>query len=277
MSITPSIPVVQGSKKTSLQYDGDALFLHRPHEEVRIPLAAVARVRAQGRSVVVELTAPTEAEPVAHRIDGVSQAGAAMFVATVNASLPGVAGRDTTVDGSALVEAQTWPRSRRERKARLVKLWSAAAVGLVVVLCVLISLAGEAVGVVLFVPMGGAAAASLVGSGVALSSWYREWRLTRHGITTFAAEVPGEPGMYLYTDPAGLIRNVFTWAGLVTVKVSYDPRDPGNVILPRAALVRRRELCLGLFLAFCGLFMFASMVLMTVEAFLGTLDLSEPA
>jgi hypothetical protein len=125
--------------------------------------------------------------------------------------------------------------------------------------------------------MGGAAAASLVGSGVALSSWYREWRLTRHGITTFAAEVPGEPGMYLYTDPAGLIRNVFTWAGLVTVKVSYDPRDPGNVILPRAALVRRGELCLGLFLAFCGLFMFASMVLMTVEAFLGTLDLSEPA
>ncbi|MGW7197652.1 hypothetical protein [Streptomyces chryseus] len=277
MSIIPSIPVIQGRKKTSLQYNGDALLLHRPHEEVRIPLAAVARVRAEGRSVVVDLTAPAGAEPVAHQVDGASEAGAAMFVAAVNAVLPGVVGRDTTSDGSVLVEAQTWPRSRRERKVRLVKLWSAAAVGLVAVLCVLISVAGEAVGVVIFVPMGGIAAASLVGGGVALSSWYREWHLTRHGVTTFAAEVPSEPGMYLYTDPAGLIRNVFTWAGRVGVKVSYDPHDPGNVVLPRAALVRRGELCLGLFLAFCGLFMFAGMIVMTVQAFLGTLNLSEPA
>jgi hypothetical protein len=48
---------------------------------------------------------------------------------------------------------------------------------------------------------------------------------------------------------------VFSRRGGTFTTISYDPQDPGNVILPRAALVRRGELFLGLVPAFGGLLM----------------------
>ncbi|MEU2076162.1 hypothetical protein [Streptomyces sp. NPDC013489] len=277
MPINPSIPVVQGSGKSTLQYESEALLLTRRHDEVRIPLAAIAQLRAEGRSLTVELTAPAGATSYTHRIDGVSEASATMFAATVNAALPGTAGRDTTADGTALVETRDRPVSRGRRKRRLVMWWLAAAVAVVVLLCVLIAVAGQPVGIVLFIPMGFVAAAGVVVGGSGLASWHREWRLMRHGITTFAAEVPGRPGQYLYVDPAGAIRHVFTWAGRVGVKVSYDPQDPGNVVLPRAALLRRGEFCFGLASVVIGLSVYAAMIAMVVQTFTGSLDLSAPA
>ncbi|MDV5145569.1 hypothetical protein R1T08_15455 [Streptomyces sp. SBC-4] len=277
MSITPSIPVVQGSGKSTLQYEGDALLLTRRHDEVRIPLAAIAQVRTAGRSLTVELTAPAGATSYAHRIDGVSEASAAMFAAAVNAALPEAAGRDTTADGTALVETRTRPVSARERKIRLVKWWSAATVAPVVLLCVLIGVAGEPVGIVLFVPLGFVAAASALTSLISLNSWYREFRLTRHGITTLAVEAPDRRGMYLYTDPAGLVRHVLTWPGRLSTKISYDPANPADVILPRSTFFRRGELFFGLFCALCAVGFYATMIAMVVQTFTGSLDLSEPA
>ncbi|MFE4615242.1 hypothetical protein ACFRJ7_03930 [Streptomyces sp. NPDC056747] len=277
MSITPSIPVVQGSAKTTLQHEGDALLLSRRHDEVRIPLAAIAQVRAEGRSLTVELTAPAGATSYTHRIDGVSEAAAVMFAAAVNDALPGTAGRDTTADGTALVETRTRPAGERERKTRLVMWWSAGAVGLVALLCVLIAVAGQPVGIVLFVPLGFVAAGATVLGLVSLNSWYREFRLTRHGITTLAAEDPGRPGTYLYIDPAGLVRQVLTWPGRLSTAVSYDPRNPADVILPRSTFARRGELCWGLFCALCGVGFYASMIAMVVQTFTGSLDLSGPA
>ncbi|SED41283.1 hypothetical protein [Streptomyces sp. TLI_105] len=267
MSITPSTPVVQGAKKTSLRLDGDAVLLSTPHEEARVPLAAIERIRAEGRSVTVELTAPSGTTRYVHRIAGASEAGAAMFAETVNAALPGVAGRDTTADGTVLVETRTLPMSRRTRKLRRIMGLSAGALGLLVVACVLVAVAGEPVAMVALVPGGLVLTGALAIGANALANWYREWRLIRHGITTFAAEVPDRPGMYLYTDPAGLIRHVFTWAGGIAVKVSYDPVDPGNVVLPRTALFRRGELALGLFFTLFALVGFAALATLTVAAF----------
>ncbi|MFB7589888.1 hypothetical protein [Streptomyces sp. NPDC056169] len=272
MSITPSTPVVQGSAKASLQREGDALLLSRRHDEVRIPLAAIAQVRAEGRSLAVELTAPAGATSYAHRIDGVSEAAAAMFAAAVNADLPEAAGRDTTADGTALVETRDRPVSRRERKTRLMKRWAAATLGLLVLLCVLVAVAGQPIGILILTPAGLVGAASSVAGVIALTDWHRERRLMRHGITAFAAEVPERPGQYLYVDPAGMIRNVFTWPGGIAVKVSYDPRDPGNVVLPRRAFSRRAELCAGLIFAGLGLVTFAALIAVTVGVLLGTLD-----
>ncbi|MER5203990.1 hypothetical protein [Streptomyces sp. NPDC002825] len=253
MSITPSMPVVQGSKKASLQLEDDALLLRRPHEEARIPLAAVERIRVEGRTVTVELTAPAGTTRYVHRIDGASEAAGRMFAETVNAALPGTPGRDTAADGTALVETRELPLSRRTRKLRRIMWLSAGAFGLLVLSCVLVAVAGEPLGMLVIMPGGLVLTASLAVGANALANWYREWRLIRHGITTFAAEVPERPGMYLYTDPAGLIRHVFTWAGGIAVKVCYDPVDPGNVVLPRVALFRRGELALGLFLGLLGL------------------------
>lgn len=277
MSITPSIPVVQGSGKSTLQHEGDALLLTRRHDEVRIPLAAITQVRTEGRSLTVELTAPAGATSYTHRIDGVSEASAAMFAATVNAALPETTGRDTAADGTALVETHTRPASARERKIRLVTWWSAATVAPVVALCVLIGVAGQPAGVVVFVPLGFVAAASAVTSLLSLHSWYREFRLTRHGITTLAVEAPGRRGMYLYTDPAGLVRHVTTWPGRMSTTISYDPANPADVILPRSTFFRRGELCFGLFCALCAVGFYATMIAMVVQTFTGSLDLSEPA
>ncbi|MFD3531544.1 hypothetical protein [Streptomyces sp. NPDC058664] len=277
MSITPSVPVVQGRGKSSLQHEGDALLLTRHHDEIRIPLAAIAQVRTEGRSLTVELTAPAGATAFTHRIDGASEAAAAMFAATVNAALPEVTRRDTNADGTALVEAHTRPASRRELKIRLLKWWAAANVAAVVLLCVLIAVAGQPVGIVLFVPFGFVAAACVLTSVVSLSSWYREFRLIRHGITTLAVESPDRRGVYLYTDPAGLVRQVFTWAGRLSTTVSYDPANPADVILPRSTFLRRGELCFGLFCALCGVGFYATMIAMVVQTFTGSLDLSAPA
>ncbi|MEU4274018.1 hypothetical protein AB0F57_03580 [Streptomyces tanashiensis] len=277
MSIIPSTPVVQGSGKASLRLDGDALLLSRPHEEARIPLAAVERIRAEGRSLTVELTAPAGSTRYVHRIDGASAAAASMFAEAVNAALAGTPGRDTSADGTALVETRSLPRSRRSTKLRRILWMSAGALALLVVLCVIAARAGEAVAIVVFIPLGLISTAALAVGANALFNWYREWRLTRHGITTFAAEVPERPGMYLYTDPAGRIRHVFTWAGGIAVKVCYDSRDAGDVVLPRPALLRRGELSLGLFLAFCGAGGFVGLVAMTVGAVDGSMNFSEPA
>ncbi|MFB7451630.1 hypothetical protein [Streptomyces sp. NPDC056194] len=276
MSIIPSTPVVQGAKKTSLRLDGDGVLLSTPHEEARIPLAAIERIRAEGRSVTVELTAPSGATRYAHRIAGASAAAAAMFADTVNAALPGTAGRDTTADGTALVETRPVRLSRRARKLRRILWGSVGALGLLAAMCVLAALGGDPLAMIILIPAGLVSTAALAVGANALANWYREWRLTRHGITTFAAEVPERPGMYLYTDPAGRIRHVFTFAGGIAVKVSYDPHDAGNVVLPRVALFRRGEFCLGLFCALTGLAGFASLVAMTVQAILGDLGLDGP-
>ncbi|WP_426368964.1 hypothetical protein [Streptomyces sp. E-08] len=266
MSIIPSTPVVQGSRKTSLRLDGDAVLLSTPHEEARIPLAAIEGIRPEGRSITVELTAPAGTTRYAHRIGGVSEAGAALFAATVNAALPGTPGRDTAADGTALVETRALPLSRRTRKLRRIGWLSAGGLGVIVLACVAVGVAGDPATMIALVPGGLVVTAALAVGANALANWYREWRLVRHGITAFAAEAPERPGMYLYTDPAGRIRHVFTWAGGIAVKVSYDPADPGNVVLPRAALFRRAELALGLFLAFVALLGFAGLIALAVIA-----------
>ncbi|WP_190156584.1 hypothetical protein [Streptomyces litmocidini] len=256
MSITPSAPVVQGSRKTSLRLDGDAVLLSTPHEEARIPLAAIERIRAEGRSVTVELTAPAGETRYAHRVAGASEAAGALFADTVNAALPGAAGRDTAADGTRLVETRALSLGRRTRKLRRVMWLSAGAFGLLVLSCVLVAAAGVPAAMIALVPGGLVLIGALAVGANALANWYREWRLIRHGVTTFAAEVAERPGTYLYTDPAGRIRHVFTWAGGIAVKISYDPADPADVVLPRAALFRRGELALGLFftvLALAGL------------------------
>ncbi|MFE7595865.1 hypothetical protein [Streptomyces sp. NPDC057494] len=264
---TPSTPVVQGARKSSLQLDGDALLLSRPHEEALIPLAAVERIRAEGRSVTVELTAPTGTTRYTHRIDGVSAAGAALFAETVNAALPGTPGRDTTADGTALVETRALPLSRRTRKLRRIGWLSAGALGLLALACVAVGVAGEPATAALLIPGGLVLTGALAVGANALANWYREWRLTRHGITAFAAEVTERPGMYLYTDPAGRIRHVFAWAGGIAVKICYDAVDPGDVVLPRTALFRRGELALGLIAAVFALAGFAGLIALTVIAF----------
>jgi hypothetical protein len=107
MSITSPIPVLQNDAGSELRSLGEELLLRHPYEEVRIPLAAIARVRAEGRQVAVELRAPADLEPTVYRMADVSGAAASVFADTVNAALPDRADGVETVDGSTLVSPST--------------------------------------------------------------------------------------------------------------------------------------------------------------------------
>ncbi|XIE78455.1 hypothetical protein AB6O49_10535 [Streptomyces sp. SBR177] len=103
MPISSPIPVLQGDRGTELRSSGEELVLRRRDAELRIPFAAIARVRAARREVAVELTAPAGTEPTVHRIEDVSAAAASVFAEAVNAALPERAPGEETVDGATLV------------------------------------------------------------------------------------------------------------------------------------------------------------------------------
>ncbi|MGW5640802.1 hypothetical protein [Streptomyces sp. NPDC003832] len=64
---TSPIPVLRGSGRTTLQAEDDALILCWRRKEKRIPLQAVHQVRAEGRGLAVELTAPAGTTPTWYR------------------------------------------------------------------------------------------------------------------------------------------------------------------------------------------------------------------
>jgi hypothetical protein len=256
MSITSPIPVLQGSRGTVLRSDGGALLLSRPHEELRIPLVAIERVRAEGRSVAVELTAAAGAAPAVCRVGGVSEAAARVFADAVNRALPERAEEDAVVDGSDLVITRVLTESPAERRQRVLRRGVLAVALAIVALALTIGIReGGPLGVILAVVylLNGAVAAVATALGAAgLWMAYWGWYLTRHGITVDAenaADTPGRlgsSGTYVYTDTAGVSRTVDGRTGAETIQVAYDPQDPGKVAVRRSGLRRVGHLVLSL-------------------------------
>ncbi|MFD4110137.1 hypothetical protein ACFWWU_28815 [Streptomyces sp. NPDC058650] len=246
MSITSPIPVLQGSKNTVLRSDGRALLLSRPHEELRIPLMAIERVRAEGRSVAVELTAAAGATPAVRRVGGVSEAAARAFADAVNRALPERAEEDVAVDGSGLVITHVLTESPAERRQSLFKRGALAAALVIVALALTFGIReGGIDGFMLAVTtLFGGTMASVTTAGGAAGLWSacRGWHLTRHGITVEAERTAGTPGKlrasgtYVYTDAVGVSRTVSGSAGAWTIHVAYDPQNPGNVVVRRSGL-----------------------------------------
>ncbi|MFB7241303.1 hypothetical protein CW362_17065 [Streptomyces populi] len=247
MSIISSIPVLLGDRGAELRADSGGLLLRRPREEVRVPLAALARVHANGRAVTVELTAPAGTESTLYRIEGVSRASGTVFAEAVNGSLPERPAGEDPVDGSTLVTVT--PRDvagagREEddgdaeplQPAELVLRCTMVAVGLgLVVLAAGIVVAGDHVSralAVLLLGGTGLAIGRLTARTVALL--WNEWYLPRHGITVEAQPVlvHGEVA-YGYTTTDGRLRpvpgNVRSVRG-ETYDVAYHPKHHSRVV-----------------------------------------------
>ncbi|ALC24788.1 hypothetical protein ACH46N_11965 [Streptomyces pristinaespiralis] len=265
MSITPSIPVLQGRGGTVLSAEQEGLVLERPGEELTIPAVAIARVHAEARSVTVELRAPAGATPSIHRIEDVSEAAAVVFADAVNALLPE---RTEEVDGGALLVLRTFAKTRRQKFLRRLKWFVFGCLGGVVALCVTAGIAGVTGLAIAIVPIGAIATASL-GVGVyCVWTWNRERRLLKHGITVVASRA-GRPGAYLYTDSTGTTRVLSHWGVEPYVRASYDPQDPSDVLVPQAPFMRRLNITLGAFILFCGLNGAGLAIWMTVMTVLG--------
>ncbi|GIG70605.1 hypothetical protein [Phytomonospora endophytica] len=209
MSITATAPVLNGRGDSLLRLDGDELYVNLPLEDHRIPLEAIASVRAEGRSVSIVLTAATGTE------------------------------RDRTADGAALVTSRRYPVDveRIKHRRRLI----GAAVGIVVVnvaLALPLFLTGHGWFVLLFGIPG------IIGTLLAarvyllLPDALRLWRLPKHGITVDAvySHIDGKGrAVYTYVDVDGTERMFMAGIllprmGVEHFAVSYDARNPRHVV-----------------------------------------------
>ncbi|MFD3658852.1 hypothetical protein [Streptomyces sp. NPDC058620] len=268
MSITSSIPVLQGRGATTLSSEQDGLVLERPGEKLTIPTRAIARVHAEARSLTVELRALAGATPSVHRIEDVSPAAAAAFADAVNALLPQ---RVEDVEGVALVDVRTftttWLQKFRRRLGRALL----GCLGGVLALAVATAIAGEGptpVGGAMFIVPLGVMAVIGIGLGVVcVVPWFHETHRRRHGVTVVAVQTD-EPGTYQYTDSTGT--RVFAHPSTEpSVQASYDPRDPSDVLVLQDRSARFFEITLGPCFLLAGLGGLAVVIGLAVMMILG--------
>ncbi len=241
MSISSPVPVLQGDRGTELRSVGEELLLRRPDAELRIPLAAIARVHADRRDVVVELTAPVGVAPTAHRVTDVSAAAGAVFADVVNAALPDRGAEEVTVDGSTLVVTRSLVigDDAGEADENLVPIGLPAyGISLMYAGCAAVAVLAVVVGV-----LGGdwsrAIATLLLGSAGASGTYFvvmlfagawREWYLPRFGITVEGRQVFREDDgdtVQAFTATDGVVRYIrgHDKKGRAA-RVAYHPRDP---------------------------------------------------
>ncbi|MFB7029169.1 MULTISPECIES: hypothetical protein [unclassified Streptomyces] len=262
MSIIASIPVLRGHGGVTVSAAPEGLLLERPREELTIPGEAVARVRAEGGAVAVELRAPAGATPVVHRIEGVSEAAATAFADGVNSLLPEP---DEEVDGAALLVLRTFRTRWQRRHLRRFGWFVLVVLGAVVALSVIAGVAGGA-GYAVGTVVTGLITAVTLGAGVyEFGQWNHTRRVRKHGVREFARPA-NVPGTYLYVDTNGMTRTVSHLSHGTYLEVAYDPKDPADVYTLVPGFMQRLSIAAGTFLFLCGLGGVAALVLLTVEA-----------
>ncbi|MEU3743834.1 MULTISPECIES: hypothetical protein [Streptomyces] len=262
MSIIASIPILKGHGGATLSAVPRGLLLERPREELTIPGEAVARVRAEGGSVAVELRAPAGTTPVVHRIDGVSGAAATAFADGVNSL---TLEPDEEVDGATLVVLRTL-KTRWQRKHLRRSLWfMLGCLGAVVVLSVIAGVAGDAGYAVGAVMIGLFTTVTLGGAVHEMTDWIHRRRVRKHGVREFARP-SNEPGTYLYVDTTGMTRTVTHLSHGPYVEVAYDPKDPADVCTLKPGFMQRLSIAAGMFLLVCALLGAATLAFMMADA-----------
>ncbi|MFF4174295.1 hypothetical protein [Streptomyces sp. NPDC001744] len=263
MSTTTSpIPVLRGSGGTTLQADGDALALRRWRKEKRIPLQAVRQVRAEGRALAVELTAPAGTTPTVFRVRAVSTVAATVFADAVTARLP----EEREADGASLVTEGTPTESEDEAYWRKLKI-CAWVVGLVTVgVAVAMAIVGSGFLAFLFLILNPVTLGIAVLGLYAMRTPYYEWYLPRYGITVEA--VYRGPRSYAYTDLHGTVRTASVPGNAPTRWVAYHPDRPFVEAFAAYSWIRkvfRTLFCLAFLLV--GLSLFAFNIYMAVDGF----------
>ncbi|WP_370412703.1 hypothetical protein [Streptomyces fradiae] len=273
MSISSSIPVLQGDRGTELRSVGEELVLRRPEAELRIPLAAIARVRAERRDLAVELTAPAGTAPTVYRVEDVSAAAASVFADAVNAALPERAPGEETVDGATLVATRSLvfddEESAREEEDAEVGLpthkgWVYAACAAVAILAVVVGLIdknwGRGIATLLLGEAGvGVTYVALVG----LSGLWWEWYLPRYGITVDGQQVFRDGGTTnAFTATDGVTRHIHGENKGRPVRIAYHPRNPRNATVCTGWREKAGTLALFLVIAaVAGLFGYGTFLL----------------
>ncbi|MFE0603381.1 hypothetical protein ACFW2T_06005 [Streptomyces sp. NPDC058892] len=277
MPTTSPIPVLRNSLGATLRYEDEALVLRRPDEEVRIPLPAVARIRAEGRTLAVELTARAGAAPAVHALADVSEAAAALFADAVTANLPERAAGAEPVDGSALVVVrvltETPDEERRRRGRRRTRIGLVSVGSVFFALALAVGIHGQWIVALLTLLVGPVGAASLAYARMGVEDLYLQWYLPRDGITVQARQVGhsrimgGGFGTYVYTDLHGENRTLHHRGGGPTVEAAYHPDKPHIVRVPESRGEKAGSVAVTMFLVLFGLVVESANAYLLYEAF----------
>lgn len=248
MSISSPVPVLRGDRGIELRSTGEELLLRRPDAELRIPFAAIARVHAERRDILLELTAPAGADPTVYRVSDVSAAAAGVFADAVNAALPEPAADEETVDGSTLVVTRSLVigdegEDEDEADENLVKVGLPShGIQLMYTGCAAVAALAVVVGV-----LGGdwsrAIATLLLGAtGVAFSFFvvmmfgmaWRDWYLPHYGITVEGRQVFREDDgdtVHAFVATDGVTRHILGHDKGKTVRIAYHPENPAYAVV----------------------------------------------
>ncbi|MET9536716.1 DUF3592 domain-containing protein [Streptomyces sp. NPDC006553] len=211
------------------------------HEELRIPLAAIEVVRAEGRNVAIEMTAPDGTDAAVYRVDDVNEATATAFADAVNSLLPEPDPDAPRIEGWSLVTNHILSTSA---PAPFLRSRRALAIGLVAVpalaLDVFLGVAGRFEYALMFwlsllvVAIGGFLVFTMA------RDLYRMWHLPRTGITVTArfSHYTNRTRVYEYRDTTGAAHTYDNNVGGQYVELSYDPRDPKAAIHTEGLYVR---------------------------------------
>ncbi|MFF5775474.1 hypothetical protein ACFY7Y_00750 [Streptomyces virginiae] len=270
MSITSRIPVLHAGKETVALVENDALLVRRPHEQTHIPLKAISRVRAQGRSVTIELTAaPTTDVTHVHRVWDVADADGVAFADAVNAALPE---RTEAIDGADLVSGERLYQPSYRNWLRGMKRGALVATLVAIGACVLVGLTGSPAAMIFIIPCSFFGIPVLAFGAFLAYAPVEERYLRKHGVRTAAVRLQDQPGLYAYTDPGGVVRTVRHSIPTWSIEAAYDPRDPGRVLPLRTRGRRIRDAVLVAFILGVGLLFAGGAVAAVVGAFLGQFD-----
>ncbi|MYV77319.1 hypothetical protein GT352_25815 [Streptomyces sp. SID1046] len=273
MSITSRIPVLHAGKETVALVEDDALLVRRPHEQTHIPLKAISRVRAQGQSVTIELTAaPTTDMTHVHRVWDVVDADGVAFAAAVNAALPERTEETEAIDGADLVSGERLYQPSYRNWLRGMKRGALVATLVAIGACVLVGSTGSPAAMIFIIPFSFFAIPVLAFGAFLAYAPVEERYLRKHGVRTAAVRLQDQPGLYAYADPGGVVRTVRHSIPTWSIEAAYDPRDPGRVLPLRSRGRRIRDAVLVAFILGVGLLCAGGAVAAVVGAFLGQFD-----
>jgi hypothetical protein len=273
MSITSRIPVLHAGGDTVALVENDVLIVRRPHEQTHIPLEAISRVTAEGRTVTIELTAaPTTQETHLHRVRDVVDAGAGAFADAVNAVLPERSEDAEAIDGADLVWGERLYQPSYRNWLRGMKRGALVATLVAIGSCVLVGFTGSPAAMVFIIPFSFFGILILTFGAFLAYAPVEERYLRKHGVRTVAVRLRDQPGRYAYTDPGGLVRTVRHSVPAWSIEAAYDPRDPGRVLPLRPRSRRIRDAVLIAVVLGIGLLFAGGAVAAVVGAFLGEFD-----
>ncbi|MFE6228083.1 MULTISPECIES: hypothetical protein [unclassified Streptomyces] len=224
-----SLPVLRGRGGAVLTAEDLGLVLDLPREQITFTPDGLGRIRAEGRSVLIELRAKAGTTPRVHRIDDVDAADAVRFAEGVNAILANRTDSDD-VDGTpfALIRslAPTWWSTFRRRFWRGVL----GSFLVFVALCVLAAVLGEGELLFFLIPLGGLAWLSLCCGTYGTVRARRERFLTERGVTVTAVRAT-TPGGYFFPDGTGDYRCFSHPDAGPALTVAHPPGNPADVLV----------------------------------------------